>query len=146
MRYRLTFILAILLSIPGCSATLYSDEYKSLAGAVETNPAEDAVIGMWSRREIFGSTVANNAILFRGDHTGLTKFTADDSDPLLGWMGSSDDLKSEIGTFQWEYAGGGVWRMKNARGRVDECRMAQGKLLRVFNWYGPKHYVYERVD
>lgn len=132
--------------LTGCGANIVTGEYKQLQPFIEPNPPPDAVVGMWTRREAFGSTVANNSILFRGDHSGLTKLTADDSDPILGWMGSSDDLKSEIGAFQWEYAGSGVWRMKNARGRVDECRLAQGKLMRVFNWYGSKYYVYARAD
>jgi hypothetical protein len=146
MQWHLLIIAALGSFVTGCTVTLYSEEYKKLQGLVETNPSEDALVGMWTRREVSGSAVANNAILFRSDHTGITKFTADDSDPLLGWMGSSDNLTSEIGAFNWNYVGNGMWQMKNSKGRIDECRLAQGKLLRVFRWYGPKNYVYEKVD
>lgn len=155
---KLICLFALAMSISSCS-TIYTQEYMDLEHSVDRNPQSDAIIGMWNRRSYYtfgprvtadggavpGGTLTSNSILFRSNQTGVTKWTSDDPDPILGWLGTGD-VAGEIGDFTWEYVGGGVWNLKNSKGRIDECRIAQGKLLRKFQFLGTNHLVYERID
>lgn len=150
-------LMALMILNSSCS-TVYTQEYLDLEPLVNKAPQGDEIVGMWNRRShyVFGprlgaegdvphGVVTSNSILFRSNHTGTTKWTSDDSDPMLGWLGTGS-MPGEIGDFTWAYVGNGVWSMTNVKGRIDECRMAQGKLLRKFVYLGANHLVYERVE
>lgn len=138
------FLFALALSLPSCTP-IYTQEYIDLEPYVDRAPQSNAVVGMWSRRVVSGNTTSINSLLFRSDRTGITKFTVDDSTPVLGMLGTGD-VSGELGAFTWEYTGDGVWKLSDSKGRIDECRIAKGKLLRVFRVLGASHFVYERLD
>lgn len=132
-----------------CLASCVANDqaYTALLGSAETNPDEYALVGMWHRRSAtLDGVVVNHNLLIRNNHTGTTKATADDPDPLLGWL-TPEDVGGDLGEFNWSYLGNGLWQLKNAKGRTDDCRLSQGKMLRVFrNVSGDNHLIFTRPE
>lgn len=138
------FVLSFLAS---CSLNYdhHDPEYDRLLPSADRQPLESDIVGMWHRQEVLpsGHNLHYN-ILFRGDHTGVTKSTSDDPDPLLGWMETGDN-RNDLGAFTWSYGGAGVWTMRNSKGKAEEGRLSQGKLLRTYQFRGPNRWVFQRV-
>lgn len=126
--------------LPMAACVVHDAEYDALLASAESAPDEQAIVGMWHRRSAtLDGVVMNHNLLVKSDHTGLTRATADDPDILLGWLTSTGDARGDLGSFAWTYAGNGLWHLKNSRGRVDDCRISGGKLLRVFRQMGQNH-------
>lgn len=143
----LVSLAAVCLCLASCVNVANDEAYTALLGSAEANPDEYALIGMWHRRcTKFDGVVMNHNLLIRSNHTGTTKATSDNPDLLLGWM-TSGDVGGDLGEFDWSYRGNGLWQLKNAKGRTDDCRLSQGKMLRVFrNEYGDNHLIFTRPE
>jgi hypothetical protein len=133
-------------SISSCEH-FYDARFYEHEAYVESSPSEDAIVGMWHRRLEYPNekiTIENN-ILVKSDKTGRTKSTVDDR----GFLGGANDNKADLGPFKWNYLGNGLWHMANDKGRIDECRLSRGRLLRTYKELGGlniHHETYDRVE
>lgn len=141
--------LLLALALSPLSCAVYDPGYQTLLPSAETSPDRDAIVGMWHRKYDDGmGTNLRMSLLLRQDGTGLVDSVQND------WLMGQRTLTDEIGTFTWKYDGGGVWSLSDAKGRVDQCRIAQGNLLRFYNARkaaGPEansggYFVYERIS
>jgi hypothetical protein len=139
-------LLLLLLLLAPVSCAILDPGYSELVAAAETYPSKDAIVGMWHRTNHAGmGSGIRMSLLISRDGTGLVDSVVEDM--FAGTLNASD----EIGPFTWHYEGAGVWALKNGKGRIDHCRLANGKLLRVYStqaWQAfgvPAYFLYERV-
>ena len=153
MKTQRLLLMAVSMLLTSCESIFYAEGYTELVPYVDTNPASDAIVGMWNRRssDIFGeplasaAAVVNNSLLFRSDYTGVATHKYDIHNP--GFLDDTDvDMPSEFSSFTWRYIGGGVWEVRGSKGGLDTFRVSREKLLRERNLYGVAHLVYERVN
>jgi hypothetical protein len=139
---RVFLFLALCLAHVSCTST--DPDYERLVAQADTNVSPQAIVGMWHRKAAPEVPVVTGklrmSLLFSRDGTGAAD----------AWVHNGiyfEPLRSETGSFTWTYAGHGVWNMQlhSKGGRVDECRMSGGKLLREYN-RSTSHLVYERVN
>ena len=133
---KLTLCIAAIMPLSGCAPSHFPDSrYAALSASAESNPAPEAIVGMWHRRDQSGNT---NSFFFKPDGTGYSK-------AKIVFEGYGD---SPLAEFKYWYTGGGAWMNSNSV----RFRLANGSLL--VNWVvaptglDPGHIietVYERV-
>jgi len=142
-------LIAVSLSVFLVSCVPQDRDYQALAAVAPTNPPEDAVVGMWHRRQDNGEASWRINMLFQRNGSGLVESYFNSSD-ILG-MGEQTDY-DKMGAFRWNYRGDGVWIITSVAdpSRVDEIRVSGGKLLRLANRWAwesvPATFVYSRVE
>ncbi len=128
-------LLALALPMAFNSCTTVDPEYPALLAMAEANPAHDAVVGMWHRKSNdYGYQWSMN-VLFQRNGTGQVESHVNDAS-FLG-SGEHTDLDT-MGAFTWKYQGAGVWTLTSVSNssKVEECRIAGGKLLRHIKHFG----------
>lgn len=143
MRVALIAILS-LLSLASCTTVDRDPEYQTLAASAESNPKPDAIVGMWHRKvDDWDGTRWRLSLLVRRDGRGSVDSFLD------GDWGEGTEV-DRMGDFLWTYRGQGVWELRSISrpGKVDECRVSGGRLLRHSKNFilGPGYLVYARVD
>jgi len=140
----LYFVLAAMMPcMTSCMAP--SQDYERLLVQAETNPAPDAIIGMWHRNggwageEMWGGKV-RQSYLFNRDGTGLDAYYQ--TNLLYG-------IFEQNTPFTWRYEGNGIWKTigkKSAEGW--KIRMSQGNLLltRELNYDVTKTQILQKVS